>query len=477
MRKLLALAVIGLCGCPSPSGTDGGGATAGGFVAAGGSAGGSPIAGGSATAGGAAGGAPLITPSVFCSTYATAQCDAEQRCGTLAQAQRASCLQTRNLQCGAQLTKLDAGAWRFDDVVAKGCLDALAVQADAGVCSTVSFCEPWRAAGKVGAPCSYEECTDGTYCQPNTLGCRTCQPLKRLGESCDMFNSCGFGTFCPFTRPVDDAGVRRCAPLVAEGAECQTVFDCFDGGCVPPFDGGVARCSLTRLGAPCRYSQQCAADQFCKDAINDYQGLLVASGQCVRRLSLGQPCVNQQEDDGCLEGTCLQGQCRKAPFTEAVGAECDVNENCVAGAYCADRANAFPDGGTRARRGTCRARVGVDAGCLEDVFDSEPCQPGLICADAFCRPLGREGEACPPGCLSELVCSARCVARGQAGQPCDVTTSGCAVGLACVRAAGATTGVCGDRFPLGTPCRNDGECASSLCAQLADGGHSCAPCR
>lgn len=147
MRKLLALAVIGLCGCPSPSGTDGGstggGATAGGFVAAGGSAtaggsaaaGGSPMAGGSVTGGGAAGGAPLITPSVFCSTYATAQCDAEQRCGTLAGAQRASCLLSRGLQCAAQLTKLDAGAWRFDDVSAK-------------TVSTGSRCKPTRASAR-----------------------------------------------------------------------------------------------------------------------------------------------------------------------------------------------------------------------------------------------------------------------------------------------------------------------------------------
>lgn len=483
MRKLLAVAVIGLCGCPSPSGSDGG--SAGGSAFGGGSAGGVVAAGGSAsaggsTAGGAAGGAvsPRITPAAFCSAYTAAQCDAELRCGTLATAQRASCLSTRAFQCGIELARLDAGAWRFDDAVAKDCVDDLASQADAGVCASVTFCDPWRPAGGVGAPCSYLECVDGTYCQPNTLGCRTCQPLKRLGEACDTFNSCGFGTFCPFTRPADDAGVRRCAPSVPEGGECQTAFECVDGGvCVPPFDGGVSRCSVTRVGAPCRYSQQCAADQFCDGALNDYGGQLVAIGTCQRRIAAGQPCTNQQEDDGCLEGTCLQGRCLEARFTQAVGAECDDNENCAAGAYCADRANAFPDGGTRVRRGTCRARVGVDGGCFEDIFDSEPCQPGLTCRGDVCQPLAREGEVCPPICQSELICSTRCVARSQRGAACDVTTSGCAIGLACVRAPGATTGVCGDRFVNGTPCRNDGECASSLCAQLPDAGQACAPCR
>lgn len=473
MRKLLALAVIGLCGCPSPSGSDGG--SAGGSAVGGGSAGGVAAAGGSASAGGSV--SPLVTPAAFCSAYTAARCEAEVRCGTLATAQRASCLATRAFQCGVELTKLDAGAWRFDDAAAKGCIDALALQADAGVCSSSTFCDPWRPAGGVGAPCSYLECVDGTACQPNTLGCRTCQPLKRLGEACDAFNSCGFGTFCPFVDP-SDGGVRRCQPRLPEGAECGTLFECLDGGvCVPPFDGGVSRCSLPRVGAACGNSVQCAPDQFCKDVVNDFQGQAVTAGSCQPRLALGQPCTNQQEDDGCFEGSCLQGQCQRARFTQAVGAECDDNENCVAGAFCADRANAFPDGGTRVRRGTCRSRVGVDGGCFESIFDSESCQPGLTCLDTFCRPLAREGEGCPPSCQSELVCSTRCIARGQRGSACDVTTSGCAIGLGCVRAPGAMTGVCGDRFANGTPCRNDGECASALCGTLPDAGQACVACR
>lgn len=482
MRKLLALAVIGVCGCPSPSGTDGGAAggssVGGGSVAAGGSA--SAGGTGGSTAGGAAGGsvAPLITPSAYCAAYTTAQCDAEQRCGSLAAAQRASCLATRNLQCAAELTKLDAGAWRFDDVVAKRCLDGFAAQADAGYCSTVTFCDPWRPAGGVGAPCSFLECTEGTYCQPNTLGCRTCQPLKRPGEACDMFNSCGFGAFCPFTQPADDAGVRRCVPRIAEGAPCQTAFECVDGGfCVTPFDGGVARCSVPSPGVPCHFPEHCGSGRYCKDAVIDYQGLLVNAGTCQPRIALGQACTNQQEDDGCIEGTCLSGQCRVVRFTQPIGAECDENENCVGGAYCAERANAFPDGGTRARRGTCRARLGVDAGCSDTIFDFEPCQTGLSCSREFCQPLGREGDQCLAGCQSELVCGVTCVARAQRGQPCDVMIAGCSLELACVRAPGATTGVCGDRFALGTECRNDSECASSLCANLPDAGHACAPCR
>lgn len=495
MRQLFVVtAVIGVLGCPTPSTTDGGGggsavgggSTAGGSAAGGSTAGGSTAGGstaggstaGGSTAGGSGGGAaPLVTPQAYCATFSHAVCDAEQRCGTLDVAQRALCLAARTQQCDVDLRKLDAGSWTFDDVVAKRCLDAQVFQADAGACVSAQFCEPWVPAGRLGAPCNFVECTADTYCRANALGvCRRCQPLHALGEPCDAFNSCGGNSFCPFTDPAD-GGVRRCEARVAAGGQCQTSFECGVGQpCVQPFDGGVARCSTPVVGSPCRYDQQCSSGQFCKDSLTDFQGQLVRPGSCAAKIALGQPCTNQQEDDGCLQGTCLGGTCRVVAFSQAIGAECDSNQDCVPQAYCADRATSFEDGGVQARRGTCRARRGADAGCDETIFDSESCVAGLSCQGRFCQPLGRAGAMCPPACQSLLVCSTTCVVPPARGAACDLAVAACAPGLACVRAPGAMTGVCGDRFAPGTPCRFDSECASDACATFADAGRACVAC-
>lgn len=499
MRQLFVVtAVIGVLGCPSPSTPDGGGGggsavgggstaggSAGGAVAGGSSAGGSAAGGstaggstaGGSTAGGAAGGAPLVTPEAYCATFSQAACDAEQRCGTLDVAQRALCLASRAQQCDADLRKLDAGSWTFDDVAAKRCLDAQVFQADAGACVGVQYCEPWVPAGRVGAPCNFLECTNGTYCRPNAVRtCRTCQPLHVLGEPCDSFNSCGGNSYCPFTDPAD-GGVRRCLPRGTPGSDCQTSFDCGVGAaCVQPFDGGVPRCVTPVVGSPCRYDQQCASGQFCKDALTDFQGQLVRVGACAAKIAVGQPCTNQQENDGCLEGTCLGGTCRVVAFSQAIGAECDSNQDCVPQAYCAGRATSFEDGGTQVRRGTCRARRGADAGCDEDIFDIDACVAGLTCQGRFCQPLGRAGATCPPACQSLLTCSTTCLVPPARGAACDLSLVACAPGLACVRAPGAMTGVCGDRFAPGTPCLFDSECASEACANLPDAGRSCVAC-
>lgn len=451
-----------------------GGGVAGGS-AGGTTAGGSAVGGGSS--GGSAGGAPLITAVDFCQRKAANECARQERCGENAPAQRSLCLEIQRQACARDLLKLDAGSWRFDDVRALACVTGTEVALDAGICRGIGQCDPWVASGGPGAPCYFYECTNGTYCGTGTeQRCRTCAPLKTLGEPCDLFNSCGGDTFCPFMEPADDGGVRRCVTRKAPGQPCGSVFECFDGGvCAGVFDAGFSRCVVPTTGVPCRTSIDCGSSRFCEGARVDYFGGTTTIGTCRPRIAPGGACTNQQEDDGCQQGSCLGGTCRTVLGTQAIGSECDFSTDCVPEATCAGSASSFDDGGTSVRRGTCVARANVDAGCSEGLFDDDVCASGLSCSSNVCTPLGGPGAACPPRCRSSLSCDVTCRTPGEVGAACSQLNP-CRLGLACVRDDGGVDGTCAGPRALGARCSGDFDCASGACGNLADGGRHCVGC-
>jgi hypothetical protein len=119
----------------------------------------------------------------------------------------------------------------------------------------------------------------------------------------------------------------------------------------------------------------------------------------------------------------------------------------------------------------------VGAGCLasEYVLANDP-----HCSSAL-RPNAQLGEHCAfdadcvaGHCSFSFQGCASCVAYLQAGEPCDANEQRCDPSqLWCPTAM--TTPVCQPLLVAGKPCKSGDSCQSRHCADLTDGGASCAP--
>ncbi len=155
-----------------------------------------------------------------------------------------------------------------------------------------------------------------------------------------------------------------------------------------------------------------AAFAACADALKDGCGFL----------GTGLP-------DAC--STVFEGQVA-AGAACAQSLECAPNHWCESGAEC---------------EGTCKAKVGAGQPCTEE----EACEAGLLCEADVCIAAPTEGDAC------------------------DTEGVSCALGTACVAAAGGTTGTCrayADFFtvPMGGACNlADGAlCKDGVCVLQPD---------
>ncbi|MBI5497567.1 MAG: hypothetical protein HY904_21325 [Deltaproteobacteria bacterium] len=202
-----------------------------------------------------------------------------------------------------------------------------------------------QAPGEVGAGCRAPASSFGTRgtCRWGFTCARpaasategTCLPPARLGQACgarqDVPPQCRYDLDVgdiPQCTATTDGGVGRCY-LPERGV----AGDACMGACSPGFqcawDGGEGTCVTgPALGEPCRYYYECR-DSRCgyPDASSELH--------CLPLRSLGQACGSQ---GGCVpEAYCGWGDGGAVCQVRlALGASCEVSEQCAAGATCSD---------------------------------------------------------------------------------------------------------------------------------------------
>ena len=187
----------------------------------------------------------------------------------------------------------------------------------------------------------------------------------------------------------------------------------------------------------------------------------------------------------------------------AVGETCQLNEECVKGAYC-------KPGAADSCAGTCADRIAVGAACVPGrdlcVVDSACEEDGA--GNFVCVAGAAAGEACDPDngpfCASGLICGAglTCIAPAAEGGTCT-DSSECASGLVCGGGAcvapAALGGACGEGvnecgaclrcqdpsevaagaqttcvpWEVGATCRTDADCPVNAFCNPGTGSNTC----
>jgi hypothetical protein len=219
-----------------------------------------------------------------------------------------------------------------------------------------------------GAVCAPSDCT-GACC----LG--TCQRKFRLGEACQLFDSCEPGLRCTGRMCVSGDAGTPCA----RGSVNQCDFGTF-------CDSQTLRCTPTLApGSACTQLLQCGGDETCV-------GLSVSSadpGQCQRVSRPGDACDNFCF--GNLYCDAASSTCRALP---ALGQACTELIPCAG-------ANTICDSGR------CVVRSDVAVAC-----SGQTCLPGLFCtselgdSDPVCAERRAVNQACAaPSHCESFLCS------------------------------------------------------------------------
>lgn len=244
--------------------------------------------------------------------------------------------------------------------------------------------------GNGGACRSDIECASpGASCTPGDCGesccLGSCQPRRRLGETCIELFECEPGLMC--------SGQGRCVTGDI-GTRCTSVGDCdWSAWC----DLGSQICRAdAQEGQLCQNFTQCGGETFCVGLFRQVQ-----SPRCERVTYAGAPC-----DGDCFGNFYCKmppsglGQCTPLP---------QLGEACSAFVPCAGATNLC-------EAGICVTRSGGDAPCTDGT-----CLPGMFCAPrggggaAVCQspmPDGAQGCRRPEECESHI-CSGTALQPGQ----------------------------------------------------------------
>jgi len=226
------------------------------------------------------------------------------------------------------------------------------------------------------------------------------------------------------------------------------------------YDGkAAAACFDAMRSGSCDYSDAFNADepQACKDA---FKGTVADNGACYEDTE----CVSGSCSAGSCSGSgCCTGTCNPSSAAVAIGGDCGgAGATCVSGAFC--------QYGTTS---TCTAKAAAGQSC-DPSYSSSSCADGTSCVangpnTGICGKLPAEGQDCYPtgaswracdsmldycdsvtlkcvakipvggdcspsaSCVAYAACDAtgHCVAKGRAGDTCDINGPGCLGDLHC----------------------------------------------
>ena len=437
---LLSGAVVLSCSGPGPvDGTGGGGAATGGGATGGGAA-------GAGFSGGMGGGgsepafdAGQVTLFEYCQRVAEIECGCEAAKGRLLPQDAARCLAWRDALClGSRAAALDAGQRRFDGFAAKRCEDA----------GTSSFSCDFRCgydvfprAGVTGTPCADDfSCAPGFQCPVEAPACGACVPERGEGETCTQQLTCVQG---PTKNPVfeclppPDGGPARCvAPLAALGDWCT--------GRACAQDAGVARC----VDGVCRgvpgLGERCEEFGFCREGNCRFDG--AASYLCVASFPDGDPCATHLD---CTSQLCVRPPDAGASRCAAPGAACDLTSagSCLGG--------------------NCDPRTATSGACFGEnkAPDGVECTTPFVCASECLAPVDGGARRCTTPiegapCLGAQNCGAKqgCYLLDGGTRHCFSPSR---EGEACIEVAGTLKGSCEDVVFV--------DCWQGRCQRIPDG--------
>ena len=309
----------------------------------------------------------------------------------------------------------------------------------AGQACEAGVCVAMTGDGNVCSPCASGADCSGGVCLQYPDGAGYC------GRNCTSSAECGSD---------------QCVSITGVGGQCVRVA------------GGTPSCSAT---AGCSSDSQCSATQRCN----------TATRTCEARPTTGGPIGTACETgDQCQSGLCFAGACSQS---------CDwlAPTSCPGGFYCSGAATgscggsgvclpgsagggalgdacstATECGSLYCANGECAepCSPGGAAGCSEGAS----CQVGAVPGCGSCQRSGQLGDPCDMNedCTSGI-CAARVAGEGFCSQVCEGEGS-CPTGFRC-ESAGEGVAVCApESGTLGSPCADNSECLSGLCADEGD---------
>jgi hypothetical protein len=247
---------------------------------------------------------PCCASSGFASATSQSNClTAFQRSGVSADSLlQAACL--AEMQARATATLCQPDAFDLSDPCVRAVYEPSGPQQPGWECVNRDDC--------AGVPGTLTECLPsfgkGVCVQfaPGTGGDHTCLgDLVADGLSILAFGfpseTVARGVFCPradglYCAQTDDPATSVCAPLVADGAPCQSSTACASGTCntpgVPP---GTCEPTVS-VGAGC-LGAVCDATSYCGE-------VTTSSFVCMPKLSTGAPCTSSNGSLQCASGYC-----------------------------------------------------------------------------------------------------------------------------------------------------------------------------
>ena len=454
-------------------------------------------------------GGVIITPGSvatyadFCTTQVAIWCSKLVECKTVSVAASVDCTDYLGRYCAALNPSLERGYRRYHPDVATACLTAFQTQTDCDALS--SFFGPscngvLTPLAPAGGPCLAEgDCAaTGEYCVGT--GCAlTCTPQGGANQPCAFETNCDSGLRCDAT--------KICRGPLPAGSACVSSQNQCDGN---TFSDPVQNLCVVRPGA----GQPSSVDVFARCAPDAWCDTSTSAAQCRPRAMLGQPCTPVS----CVEGAyCDRVAAQPTCKSELVdGAPCTGFDEC-AGTFgvCDPLLLVCERLGTRVATGqpcstfrqcenfndSCKGQVpnpdggrGIAGTCLRQAL-GDPCTSSYDCpTTSYCASAdgGSRCEAARLGtpcrddseCAVEAYCGpTTCLARGQAGSPCDLLNRSCSGSLQCrPTSVGAMTGVCGEPGLAGEPCSAASgyrqcslpfECVSGVCTEHGRTGEAC----
>jgi hypothetical protein len=440
-HRLLLCAAVLLCACPPPA---------------------PPVV----DAGPVDAGAPVISPVELCERVAAARCGLFSRCYTaFARFEQTQCAAAENARCLAEYETL------------RPSFEAELVHVDArqlAACEVrmqTSACPPsFPPSYPVAVAQPFVDCALQTGLLAGAVA---------AGETCERAVECAPGTVC-----MKQNGVCRgvCSSLPKEGERCAF-------GCGPGLRCEGDTCvALRAVNEPCATTAECASDLICQ-------------GSCRPRRKLGETCgFDQDRLSQCEPGLA----CDVVPFVSGAvgtcvtprksGETCRFHWSCEPGLVCADL-DWTPFPAAAPVEGSCRKPDGRDFNCLPTQYGQyvgSQCASGLTCRvdTRKCQALPKQGEACTPSLQDCDGLNVFCKPSGAGDN--GTCTGPAAQGDQCAFSVDATRTVsipCSSGFcdaettqlcrppslPLGSTCKEDGQCLSGRCAVQQDRTLRCAP--
>ncbi|MBI5544512.1 MAG: hypothetical protein HY901_11520 [Deltaproteobacteria bacterium] len=375
------------------------------------------------------------------------------------------CLAGRcSYRCGACQIDADCVEGSVCDVDSDGARSCFPGCRDSSQCSSSEECVLDTCLGCMSCACyghcrpstpceSDAQCPAGTVCGTEPLpGCQQrCVPGCRTDSECAADERCAPPPGCPYLCGCD---YGTCVP---RPLECAAATDCPTGQ-VCAFDDAL-QCSGSRhCVTGCFAQEDCQAGESCLSA---HCGPCCA-GTCIASGSSGDCTADAQCASGevCLECPDVPAQC--VPGCRGPG-DCSPGELCVAASDC----EGCPcPGSCVAAPSVCSADSDCGLGAV--------CEPGLGCSS--------EASSCVPGCHDSSQCAAgeECSLRPCATCPCPGIcqspgcgqgSSACSTGFGCAWSAS----FCEDGCCAACPAYPPATCAPGLCRH--EGGmdvHGCA---